>query len=108
MKRSREIYRVYQCQSELVIAEFGDIVEKTVILHHPSGEAARLRVFLVDETVVDVWYSAKGKYSYHWDAQIARGSIYRVVNKGAMSIFILNKKQVLSPVSPCGKIDSKG
>ncbi|MDI6734682.1 MAG: DUF6516 family protein [bacterium] len=77
MKISKEIYRVYQSQANIGNAEFGDIVERTIILNHPSGEPIKLRLFLVDETIVDVWYSVKGKYSYHWETQTVRGIIYR-------------------------------
>lgn len=56
MKRSKEIYEVYQNQAEIAQSEFKDIVERVIILNHPSGEPSKLRLFLVDETIVDVWY----------------------------------------------------
>ena len=80
MKQSREICKIYQSQAKIAQAEFKDIVERSVILNHPSGEPSKLRLFLVDETIVDVWYSVKEKYSYHWEAQTARGNIYRYDN----------------------------
>jgi hypothetical protein len=32
---------------------------------------------LTDDTFIDVWLSASGKYSYHWEQRHVRGIIYR-------------------------------
>lgn len=38
-----------------------------------------LRIFLVDGSFVDVWYSLKlhERYSYHWERRALDGAIYR-------------------------------
>ena len=43
----------------------------------PSGAVERLRIFLLDESFVDVWLSMSGKYSYHWEQRHVRGLIHR-------------------------------
>ena len=54
--------------------EFGDIVVEAVI---PGPN--ELRIFVIDGSFVDVWFSLKlaGRYSYHWERQAIDGTIYR-------------------------------
>jgi len=62
---------------ELVLDEFSDIVVDVQLRFISSGAVERLRVFLKDESFVDVWLSASGKYSYHWEQRHVRGLIHR-------------------------------
>ena len=59
---------------DIVETEFSDIVEGT----HSSG-VNELRIILVDESFIDIWYSLKleGKYSYHWERRTLDGTVYR-------------------------------
>lgn len=54
--------------------EFGDIVEDVIIT-----DINQMRIFLKDDSFVDVWYSLKikGRYSYHWERKHLDGLIYR-------------------------------
>ena len=54
--------------------EFGDIVEDVIIT-----DINQMRIFLKDDSFVDVWYSLKikGRYSYHWERKHIDGLIYR-------------------------------
>jgi hypothetical protein len=45
----------------------------------PSGSVERLRIFLIDETFIDVWLSSSGKYSYHWEQRHVRGLIHAMI-----------------------------
>jgi len=36
-----------------------------------------LRIYLLDGSFVDVWYSLKGDYSFHWERRFINGSLYR-------------------------------
>ena len=63
--------------AEIVLREFLDIVEDTRIQFTTSGAAEKLRVFLKDESFVDVWLSPTGKYSYHWEHRHLSGLAYR-------------------------------
>lgn len=54
--------------------EYGDVVEDVLIT-----DINQMRIFLKDDSFVDVWYSLKikGRYSYHWERKHIDGLIYR-------------------------------
>jgi len=58
-------------------SEYKDIVTSTKILGERTVGSAKLRIFLKDQTYLDVWLSPSGKYSYHWEQRAQRGTIYR-------------------------------
>ena len=62
---------------EHVLTEFSDIVAGAQLRFTSSGAVERLRIFLKDESFVDVWLSASGKYSFHWEHRHVRGLIHR-------------------------------
>jgi hypothetical protein len=59
---------------EIAEIEFSDIVEDVIIT-----DINELRIILVDNSFIDVWYSLKleGRYSYHWERRHLDNSIYR-------------------------------
>ena len=57
--------------------EFGDIIEESTIIFSSSGRARKLRLELIDNTLIDIWYSSEGEYSFHWEQTEVRNSIYR-------------------------------
>ena len=59
---------------EIAEVEFWEIVEDVII---PGIN--KLRIFLIDDSFIDVWYSLtlKGRYSYHWERAHIDGKIYR-------------------------------
>lgn len=59
------IFKIYKRLYEIALKEFSDIVVKGEILKLPSGALMKLRLYILDDSFVDVWVS-KGKYSYHW------------------------------------------
>ena len=71
------ILQVYQRQLEVAMQKFGDIVSEGEIIYTESKEPLKLRLSIVDGSIVDVFYSSRGKYSYHWDRRIINGTIYR-------------------------------
>jgi hypothetical protein len=62
---------------DLILSQFSDIVVDVQLRFSPSGSVERLRIFLIDETFIDVWLSSSGKYSYHWEQRHVRGLIHR-------------------------------
>ena len=62
---------------ELVLREFSDIVVDAQLRSTSSGAIERLRIFLKDESFIDMWLSASGRYSYHWEHRHIRGLIHR-------------------------------
>ena len=53
--------------------EYSDIVEGSEIYH------AKLRVFLIDNSILDTWFSSviPGRFSYHWERRHIDGTLYR-------------------------------
>lgn len=62
---------------ELVLTEFSDIVADAQLRFTYSGAVEKLRIFLKDESFIDVWLSPSEKYSYHWEHRHVRGLIHR-------------------------------
>lgn len=54
-------------------SDFADIVENV------DTELNRMRVYLSDDSFLDVWYSLEneGRYSYHWERRHLDGTLYR-------------------------------
>jgi len=67
----------YKQLEALAVSEFGDIVEDSMVIASYSGRARKLRIKLIDQTFVDVWHTAEGEYSFHWEQSMIRNSIYR-------------------------------
>ena len=57
----------------VVDIEYSDIVRDSDIFHD------KLRVFIIDDSIVDIWFSKKvpGRFSYHWERRHIDGKIYR-------------------------------
>ena len=72
-----DILQIYERQLELARQKLGDIVSEVKIIHAESGEPIKLRLIIVDGSVVDVFCSVRGKYSYHWDRMLVNESIFR-------------------------------
>lgn len=62
-----------QILKDIAEIEFGDIVGDVIV------DLNDLRIMLVDESYIDVWFSLKltERYSYHWERNLIDGSIYR-------------------------------
>jgi len=70
LKKFKELYKIAD-------KEFADIVIETKILFMFNAEPLKLRLFLFDDTIIDIWLSTKGRYSYHWEQRPIRDFIYR-------------------------------
>lgn len=57
----------------VVDIEYNNIVKDSDIYHD------KLRVNIVDGSIVDIWFSKKfyGRFSYHWERRHIDGRIYR-------------------------------
>jgi len=77
MSKKQNLEDIFQQIIEVVIADFFDISIDAQLRYTPSGAIERLRIFLVDETFLDIWLSPSGKYSYHWEQRHVRGCIHR-------------------------------
>ncbi|MCZ7355882.1 MAG: hypothetical protein O8C66_08930 [Candidatus Methanoperedens sp.] len=57
----------------IVDTEYSDITIDSNIYHD------KLRVFLKDGSIADIWFSTKipGRFSYHWERRQINGKMYR-------------------------------
>lgn len=64
---------IFQKLSYIVEVEFSDIVETV------EESEDKLRIYLIDGSFIDVWFSIKisGRYAYHWERTHIDGKIYR-------------------------------
>jgi hypothetical protein len=60
------------------LCPFGDVVVNTRIVSLPTGDPLKLRLDIVDGSLLDVFISVTGRYSYHWERRlIGKGDLYR-------------------------------
>jgi len=71
------ISELYRQLKEIADKEFGEIVEDSEIITSYTGRSRKLRLRLIDNTYVDIWYSVDGEYSFHWEQTEIRNQIYR-------------------------------
>lgn len=71
------IFKLYSQLKETAISEYGDIVEHAEIIFNHYGRVKKLRLKLIDTTLIDIWYSVEGSYSFHWEQSNIRNTIYR-------------------------------
>ena len=59
---------------DIIETEYSDIVEYVLL-----PDINELRVFLIDGSFLDIWFSLKleGRYSYHWERRFIDDTIYR-------------------------------
>jgi len=58
-------------------AKFSDIIISAELILGVADRIRKLRLYLIDNTFVDIWYSSDGSYSYHWEQRNIRNAIYR-------------------------------
>ncbi len=77
MSSSSKILKLYSGLLDIATKEFGTIVESGEILYSQSKEPWKLRIYLYDSSFIDIYYSIKCKYSYHWDRRLTKNQIFR-------------------------------
>lgn len=78
LHESTKIWKLYNKLLEIAIDEFSAIIESGEIFYsHITDEALKLRLYLYEESFIDIYYSVKGKYSYHWNRILTHNEIYR-------------------------------
>jgi hypothetical protein len=72
------ISAIYEALQTLALTEFGDVVGNAIIMTLPTGDPLKLRLDIVDGSLLDVFISVSGRYSYHWERRLtAKEDIYR-------------------------------
>ena len=67
----------YKRIKENIELRFSDILKSAELIQGTAGRIRKLRLYLIDNTFVDIWYSSDGSYSYHWEQRNVRNAIYR-------------------------------
>ena len=69
---------VYKVLRQMSLHEFSDIVLQAQIIFLATGDPHKLRLDILDGSFLDVFLSASGRYSYHWERRlITAGDLYR-------------------------------
>jgi hypothetical protein len=72
------ISTIYEALKTIALDEFGDVVISAQIMSLPTGDPLKLRLDIVDGSLLDVFISVSGRYSYHWERRlIGKGDLYR-------------------------------
>ncbi|RZB36126.1 MAG: hypothetical protein SRB2_02477 [Desulfobacteraceae bacterium Eth-SRB2] len=71
------ISKYYKQIQRNVESKFTDILHSTELIRGTAGRIRKLRLYLIDKTFVDIWYSTDGSYSFHWKQSAIRNAIYR-------------------------------
>jgi hypothetical protein len=69
---------MYDQLARIATAEFGAVITHTEMIGRRAGIALKLRLYVRDSTIIDVWLSTDQKrYAYHWEQRAKRGLIHR-------------------------------
>ena len=72
------ISATYETLKTIAEHEFSDIVVNAHITSLPTGAPLKLRLDIVDGSLLDVFISVSGRYSYHWERRfIPAEDLYR-------------------------------
>jgi hypothetical protein len=72
------ISTIYEALKTIALDEFGDVVISAQIMSLPTGDPLKLRLDIVDGSLLDVFISVSGRYSYHWERRlIGKDDLYR-------------------------------
>lgn len=72
------ISTTYKALKTIALNEFGDVVVSAQIMSLPTGDPLKLRLDIADGSLLDVFISVSGRYSYHWERRlIGEGHLYR-------------------------------
>lgn len=68
---------IYEELIEIVEVEFADLVL------HCRVVTGKLRIYMIDGSYMDVWFSRKLKqrFAYHWERRSVDGTVYRYDNR---------------------------
>ncbi len=72
-----KILKLYKKLLNIAVTEFGTVIESGEIFYTHGKVPWKLRLYLCDCSYIDIYYSIKGKYSYHWNNRPVSNKIYR-------------------------------
>jgi hypothetical protein len=68
-------FEIYSKQLDLAREKFSHIVDDGKIIYTPAGLPQKLRLEIIDGSVLDVFVSSRHLYSYHWERRHLDGTI---------------------------------
>lgn len=69
---------MYHKLAHIAQSEFSDIIPNYIIFYGRGSQPLKLRLYVCDGTLIDVWISPdQSRYSYHWEQRVVRGVIHR-------------------------------
>ncbi len=69
---------IYETLSHIALTEFDDIIISRQLIYRRATTPIKLRLFVRDETFIDVGFSPNlMRYSYHWEQRAVRGLLHR-------------------------------
>jgi hypothetical protein len=68
---------IYRRLQDIAHREHADIVNRAEVIRSRSLGSNKLRIYLIDDTYMDIYLSPFGKYSYHWERRAKTGQIFR-------------------------------
>jgi hypothetical protein len=72
------ILTIYRALRTIALNEFGVLVVSAQIVSSPTGDPLKLRLDIVDGSLLDVFISVSGRYSYHWERRLTSvGDLHR-------------------------------
>ncbi len=72
------ISATYEAVHQIALTEFDEIVIQAEIMRFSTGDPRKLRLTLLDNSIIDIFLSVSGRYAYHWDRRPAgRTEFYR-------------------------------
>ena len=72
-----EILSLYKNLLNIAVIEFKTVIESGEVFYSQAKVPWKLRLYICDGSFIDIFYSTKGKYSYHWDRRLVTNKIYR-------------------------------
>ena len=73
------ILTTYRALRAIALNEFADVVVNArIVVSLPTGDPLKLRLNIVDNSLLDLFISVSGRYSYHWERRLtSKGDLYR-------------------------------
>ncbi len=68
---------IYAAMKAIALNDYSDLVISAQVLALPTGDPHKLRLAIVDGSLLDIFISVSGRYSFHWDRRLtASGDLY--------------------------------
>src|SRR5260370_31257978 len=72
-----DILQIYSSHLKIATTEFAHLIENGEIIVTPGGPSQKLRLTIIDGSLIDVFLSESGRYSYHWERRTIGRTLYR-------------------------------